>query len=167
MKTVVYFFLIFLKGNMADTQERSRDPPEESHGGEGIHTDESTDEKVLKNSLNLNKDQSDSNSDNKDGTKKNQQDIQIGKRTATLFLSSHSLKLKDKTKNNVNSNSQSPNSPVPPPSPVKQSNSTLSSSSRRSSRLSKKDRVIPDELKLLKVQKEFTFTGYDIMADGE
>ncbi|XP_033742675.1 leucine-rich repeat-containing protein 74A-like isoform X2 [Pecten maximus] len=89
--------------------------------------------------------------------------VQIGKRSATLFLSSHSLKLSSKPKAGVTAKKPSTEGKIPPPS--RTSSNISQSSSQRKQTI--KNSVHPDELSQLRVKKEFTFTGYDIMADVE
>ncbi|OWF48961.1 hypothetical protein KP79_PYT12430 [Mizuhopecten yessoensis] len=84
--------------------------------------------------------------------------VQIGKRSATLFLSSHSLKASSKPKRT------SPEVGTFQPPSRTPSNITQTSNQRKQTVPSV---VVPDELLKLRVKKEFTFTGYDIMADVE
>jgi len=104
------------------------------------------------------------------GAKRETTNIQIGNRSATLYLSSHSLKSRDDTNKlpekvikHVNS-SDSLVKKTPPTHLEKQT--TTQSLDRKLTKKKSKDRIIPDEMLQLRVKKEFTFTGYDIMADG-
>lgn len=83
-------------------------------------------------------------------SKRDTQTIKIGSRSATLFLSSPSINLKQKQPDDAYSKT---NTPEP-----------LSRQSTKAKR--EKSKLMPDELKHLKPKREFTFTGYDIMADG-
>ena len=89
-------------------------------------------------------------SQNASDTKRETQTVQIGKRSATLFLSSTSIKARPKDLKDV------PKSTSSTPAPI----------SRQTSKR-EKSRIIPDEMKQIRPQREFTFTGYDIMADGK
>ncbi|XP_060084078.1 leucine-rich repeat-containing protein 74A-like [Ylistrum balloti] len=83
--------------------------------------------------------------------------VQIGKRSATLFLSSHSLKATSKPKQGITTK-------TPPPASRTSSNLTQTSSQRKQNITNS---IPPNELLQLRVKKEFTFTGYDIMSDVE
>jgi hypothetical protein len=87
---------------------------------------------------------------NSSDTKRETQTVQIGKRSATLFLSSTSIKARPKDLKDV------PKSTSSTPAPI----------SRQTSKR-EKSRIIPEEMKQFRPQREFTFTGYDIMADGK
>lgn len=87
---------------------------------------------------------------NSSDTKRETQTVQIGKRSATLFLSSTSIKARPKDVKDIPKSTSSTPSPISRQTPKRE-----------------KSRIIPDEMKQLRPQKEFTFTGYDIMADGK
>ncbi|XP_069131135.1 leucine-rich repeat-containing protein 74A-like isoform X2 [Argopecten irradians] len=87
--------------------------------------------------------------------------VQIGKRSATLFLSSHSLKLSSKAKSGVTKAPSREGRKPPSRAPTNLSQTSSKNKQRKSIEP-------PDELSQLKIiKKEFTFTGYDIMADVE
>ena len=94
--------------------------------------------------------------------KTEEQSVKIGKRSATLYLSSHSIKVQDDlrkltsredTRTSVKSRTKAP--------------SINGTSSSRQGSIVKEKSLPPDELLQLRPKREFTFTGYDIMADGE
>lgn len=101
------------------------------------------------------------------------ENVQIGSKSATLYLSSSSLKLHDKR-----CSSREAGSPVgtesksqsPAPSETNtDKNTKLGTAPGRStaySRRSQTDEDIGREVSKLQPIREFTFTGYDIMADG-
>lgn len=89
--------------------------------------------------------------------------VQIGKRSATLFLSSHSLQANTKSSQSATTE----NSTLSDVRRSRTSSRTLRNTSRRSSqRTESVTESIPDECIQHRLQKEFTFADYDIMADG-
>ncbi|XP_076071350.1 uncharacterized protein LOC143042772 [Mytilus galloprovincialis] len=90
---------------------------------------------------------------NTSDTKRETQTVQIGNRSASLFLSSASINLSKAKPKDTNNAKPSPSTT---PAPI----------SRQTTKTKReKSRLIPDEMLQIRPKREFTFTGYDIMAD--
>ncbi|KAK3100337.1 hypothetical protein FSP39_018335 [Pinctada imbricata] len=90
------------------------------------------------------------------------QNVKIGKRSASLYLSSHSMKVHEDLKKLTSRENSKISVSSKSGSTIQQNGTSVSS---RQGSIVKEKVEPPVELLQLRPKREFTFTGYDIMAD--